>query len=402
MMGVRGELFMQNFNFQAATNILFGKNQVEKLPKVLSNYGKNVLLTYGGGSIKRNGLYDHIQSLLGDEFTLFELSGIEPNPRLETVIKGAELCREHNIDVILSVGGGSTIDCSKAIAAATFYDGNPWDFTADSRLVTKALPIVTILTLAATGSEMNWGSVITNAETKEKLSFHSRLVVPKVSILDPTYTFSVPTYQTLAGSSDILSHLFENYFNSTPDTMVQDGIAEGLMRTVLHYTPIALEQPDNYEARANLMWSSSLALNGLTGSGKKGVWSCHAIEHELSAYYDITHGIGLAIVTPRWMMHVLNDETAPRFANYGHRVFDLPVTGDIMMDAKAAIQKTYETSKSWGVPMTLGEVGIDTSLLEEMASQAVKHSKISTDGYVPLSVEDVVAIYEASMEEMTF
>ncbi|MGO3838755.1 MAG: iron-containing alcohol dehydrogenase [Vagococcus sp.] len=393
---------MRHFDFQAATNILFGEGQINHLPEKLSVYGKNVLLTYGGGSIKRNGLYDAIQERLGDSFNIIELSGVEPNPRIETVRKGAKLCRDHDIDVILSVGGGSTTDCSKAIAAATFYDGDAWDFTGDSRLVKQALPIISILTLAATGSEMNGGSVITNVETKEKLSFHSRLLVPKVAILDPTYTYTVPTYQTMAGSSDILSHLFESYFNSTPDTMVQDGISEGLMRTVLHYTPIALKDPENYAARANLMWASSLALNGLTGSGKAGVWSCHAMEHELSAYYDITHGIGLAIITPRWMMHVLNEDTATRFAEFGHRVFDLPRRDDVMIAAKEAIQHTYDTFKSWGVPMTLGEVGIDDTLLEEMASQAVSHSKISTDAYVPLSIADVTTIYKDSLTEMTF
>ncbi|MEG0254722.1 MAG: iron-containing alcohol dehydrogenase [Vagococcus sp.] len=393
---------MENFNFKVETNILFGKGQVSKLPNVLNEFGKNVLLVYGGGSIKRNGLYDTIQELLGKDFNLFELSGVEPNPRVSTVRKGAELCREHHIDVCLAVGGGSTIDCTKAIAAATFYQGDPWDFTSDSRLVTQALPIVTILTIAATGSEMNGGSVLTNADTKEKLSFGSRKVVPKVSILDPTYTFSVPNYQTLAGSSDILSHLFENYFNKTTDTMVQDGIAEGLMRTVYHYTPIALENPENYDARANLMWASSLALNGLTGSGKSGIWSCHGMEHELSAYYDITHGIGLAIITPRWMKHILSEKTAERFAEFGHRVFDLEKDTNPMKTAEKAIELTYQTFKEWGVPMTLGEVGIDNKLLDEMAEQTVKHKELTTEAYVSLEKEDVLAIFEASLKEMTF
>ena len=392
---------MKNFDFQAPTNILFGKNQIEQLPSIINSFGKTVLLAYGGGSIKRSGLYDAIINLLGENTKIVELNGIEPNPRLSTVIKGIELCKEHQVDVILSVGGGSTIDCSKGIAAGVFYDGNPWDFMADSSLVKKTLPIVTVLTIAATGSEMNWGSVITNEDTKEKLSFHSRLVIPKVSILDPTYTFSVPTYQTMAGSADILSHLIENYFNQTNDTMVQDGIAEGLMRTVLHYTPTAIKEPTNYDARANLMWASSLALNGLTGNGKSGVWSCHPMEHELSAYYDITHGIGLAIITPRWMEHVLNDSTVERFAQYGHRVFDLELHDDLFITAREAIKQTYDTFIKWGVPMTLPEVGIDDSLLKEMAEQAVKHSTISTNAYVPLDVTDVLDIYTQSLTPMT-
>ncbi|APB31095.1 iron-containing alcohol dehydrogenase [Vagococcus teuberi] len=394
---------MKNFDFHAPTNTLFGKDQIQQLPKVLNQYGKTVLLAYGGGSIKRSGLYDKIYELIGEETTIVELSGIEPNPRLDTVIKGVKLCKEHQVDVILAVGGGSTIDCSKAVAAGVFHEGNPWDFITDKAVtIEKALPIVTILTIAATGSEMNGGAVITNEETKEKLGFHSRLVIPKVSILDPTYTFSVPTYQTMAGSADIFSHLIENYFNQTPDTMVQDGIAEGLMRTVLYYTPTALKEPTNYEARANLMWASSLALNGLTGNGKFGVWSCHPMEHELSAYYDITHGIGLAILTPRWMEHVLNDDTVERFALYGHRVFDLEVNDDLYITAKEAIKLTYDTFVDWGVPMTLPEVGIDESLLEEMAEQAVHHSNISTKAYVPLSVEDVLKIYTNSLVPMIF
>ncbi|MBO0476101.1 iron-containing alcohol dehydrogenase [Vagococcus sp. DIV0080] len=392
---------MKNFNFQAPTSIFFGEGQINKLSRLLKEHGNNVLLTYGGGSIKKNGVYDAIYQELNNEFNVVELSGVEPNPRLDTVIKGAQLCRENNIDVILAVGGGSTIDCAKAVAAARFYDGNPWDFTANSGLVKEALPIVSILTIAATGSEMNGGSVITNLETKEKLSFGSRFVIPKASILDPTYTFSVPSYQTMAGSADILSHLFENYFNKTNDTMVQDGIAEGLMRTVYHYTPIVLKDPSNYEARANLMWASSLALNGLTGSGKDGSWSCHGMEHELSAYYDITHGIGLAIITPRWMAHVLSDETAGKFAEFGRRVFDLPKESSKIM-AEKAIKLTYDSFKAWGIPMTLGEVGIDDSLLEEMAEQAVAHRPAGSVPFAPLAKEDVLTIFKASLEEMTF
>ena len=391
---------MENFNFQANTNILFGKDQIKQLANVLGQEGKNVLLTYGGGSIKKNGLYEIICSELKD-FNIVELSGVEPNPRVETVRKGAKLCREHQIDVVLAVGGGSTIDCAKGIAAAAFYDEDPWDFVHKRGVIKKALPIVSILTLAATGSEMNGNAVLTNLETREKLGFYSRLVIPKVSILDPTYTFSVPSYQTQAGSADILSHLFENYFNHTQDTMVQDGIAEGLMRTVYHYTPVALKEPDNYGARANLMWASSLALNGLTGSGKKGMWSCHGMEHELSAYYDITHGIGLAIITPRWMMHVLNSETAERFAMFGHRVFDLPLDTDLMITAKQAIENVYTTFKEWGIPMTLPEMGIDDSLLEEMAEQTLKHKSLD-EAFVSLNEKDVLSIFTQSLTEMTF
>ncbi|GEQ62071.1 iron-containing alcohol dehydrogenase [Vagococcus lutrae] len=393
---------MENFDFQAPTNILFGKGQLQHLPRLLQEHGQRVLLTYGGGSIKRNGLYDEVQALLKNaNMTVIELGGIDPNPRLETVKEGARLCHEHDIDVILAVGGGSTIDCSKAIAAAYYYDGDPWDFTQKRELATKGLPIVTVLTLAATGSEMNGGAVISNMETKEKLGMGGRALIPKASILDPTNTFTVPRYQTMAGSADILSHLIENYFSVTEHAAVQDHVAEGLMKTVLHYTPIALEQPEHYDARANLMWASSLALNGLTGSGKKGSWSCHPMEHELSAYYDITHGIGLAILTPRWLAHILNADTVEKIAAFGRAVLDVEWE-EPWAAARQTIQRLYETFVAWGVPMTLGEVGIDREYLEEMAEQAVKHSTLATHAYVPLEVKDVQAIYEACLTPMTF
>ncbi|MGX6962065.1 iron-containing alcohol dehydrogenase [Vagococcus xieshaowenii] len=383
---------MENFQFYAPTKVLFGREQVNQLPECLSTFGQNVLLVYGGGSIKKNGLYDKIQALLGADFNLFELAGVEPNPRIETVRKGVALCQEHEIDVILAVGGGSTIDCSKGIAAGTFYDGDPWDFTSNSSLVTKALPIVSILTLAATGSEMNGGSVLSDMSKNEKLSFHSPLTIPKVSILDPENTFSVPAYQTMAGSSDIMSHLIENYFSKAKGAQVQDRIAEGLMRTVKQYTPIALEEPTNYEARANLMWASSLALNGLTGRGKSGAWTCHAIEHELSAYYDITHGIGLAIVTPRWMEYVLNEDTVDKFAMFAVNVMGLAVIDDKYALAKAGIYELKNMFKAWGVPMTLPEVGIGEEKLALMAEKAIEHSALSTSSYVPLTADDVLQI----------
>lgn len=393
---------MNNFTFQVGTDIRFGKDRLEELAPVLTEFGKTVLLVYGGGSIKKNGLYDRVLKELRD-FTIIELAGVEPNPRIETVAKGAKLCAENEVDVILAVGGGSTIDCAKAVAAVYGSpDLEPWAVIEKRSYDGPALPIVTILTLAATGSEMNRGAVITNWQTNQKLGMGGKNLLPKVSFLDPQNTFSVSKYQTAAGSADIMSHLFENYFNNTPATDVQDGISEGLMRTVTKNCPIALETPDDYDARANLMWASTLALNGLTGSGKGGTWSCHTMEHELSAFYDITHGIGLAILTPRWMHHVLNEENAPQFAQYGRNVWGITETVP-MMAARMAIQKTYDYFKDCQIPMTLPEVGIkDESKFEEMAQQAVAYSKIATDAFVPLQVEDVVKIYQASMTEQNY
>ncbi|MBM7687550.1 butanol dehydrogenase [Enterococcus ureilyticus] len=395
---------MDNFKFYVPTDIRFGKDRLaDELPEALNVYGKNVLLVYGGGSIKKNGLYNQVIDLLGkNQNIVVELSGVEPNPRIETVRRGVSLCREHQVDVILAVGGGSTIDCAKVVAAGFYSEEDPWAIILGRKgYQGEALPIVTILTLAATGSEMNAGAVISNLATNQKLGVGGPSMIPKVSFLDPANTFTVPTYQTAAGSADILSHLFESYFNVTPGTDVQDFVSEGLMRAVIKNCPIALKSPDNYDARANLMWASSLALNGLTRNGKHGVWSCHAMEHELSAFYDITHGIGLAILTPRWMEYVLSEQTVTKFAQFAHNVWGIKEEEPIIA-AKKGIQATYDFFKTCGIPMTLPEVGIDDERFAEMAKQAVAHSTIKADAYVPLAEADVEAIYRECLTESNF
>ena len=264
-----------------------------------------------------------------------------------------------------------------------------------------ALPLVTILTLAATGSEMNSGAVISNLATHQKLGTGSKSMLPKVSFLDPQNTFSVNKYQTAAGSADIMSHLIENYFKRTEGTDVQDSVSEGLMRSVIKNCPIALKYPDDYDARANLMWASTLALNGLTGSGKPGAWSCHPMEHELSAFYDITHGVGLAILTPRWMEYALNDETVDKFASYAWNVWNVEEKVP-MLAARIGIQKLYDYFKACGIPMTLSEVVINEEKFDEMAKQAVAHSTIKTDAFVPLDEAAVKEIFTACLTESSF
>ncbi|KGM94275.1 butanol dehydrogenase [Clostridium novyi A str. 4552] len=387
---------MLNFNYNIPTQIFFGEGQIKVLGKQLKKYGNKVLLVYGGGSIKKNGLYDNITSILKEnDLTFMELSGVEPNPRITSVREGVRICKENGIEVILAIGGGSVIDCSKLIAAGYYYDEDPWDFLTGKARMKNALPLGTILTLSATGSEMDNCAVISNMDTNEKLATANSRIAPKFSILDPTYTYTVPKNQTAAGTIDIMSHIFEVYFTPTKDAFIQDRFAEGLLKTVFHYGPIAFENPTNYEARANLMWASSLAINGLIGYGKKTNWSVHAMEHELSAYYDITHGVGLGILTPVWMEYILNDNTVDDIANYGINVWNLPLNEDKYVTAREAINCTRNFIKSLGIPMTLKEVGIEESKLSEMASQCiVNHGGKPTGTYPPLTEEDVLNIYK--------
>ncbi len=385
---------MNNFRFHAYTDIRFGKGQVECLPELVSPYGKNILMVYGGGSIKKNGLYDKAKELLSD-YNVIELSGIEPNPKIEKVREGAKLCKEHSIDVVLAVGGGSTIDSAKVIAAGAYYDGDPWDLVTDSSNIGKVLPIVTILTLAATGSEMNKNAVISNMATNEKLGTSSHYFKPQASICDPEYMYTLPAKQTAAGTADIMSHIFEQYFQKDSGAYISERFAESLLKACIKYCPIALQEPTNYEARANLMWASTQALNSLLTCGKGGGWTCHPIEHELSAYYDITHGEGLAIITPRWMRYILNEQTVDKFCEYGRNVWDI-TEEDKYKCANMAIDATEQFFKDCGIPMTLGGVGIDDSKLELMAEDTIKYNNMS-GAYVALNKEDILAILKACL-----
>ena len=381
---------MNNFTFHIPTDIRFGKDQVECLPEELSKYGRRVLLVYGGGSIKRNGIYDKLIDLLSD-FEVSELSGIEPNPKLSSVEKGTAICKEKDIQVILAVGGGSTIDASKHIAAAACYDGKPWDLVRDRSLVKKALPVAVVLTICATGSEMNSGAVISNEATHEKLELNTPLLYPRLSICDPTYLYTLPAKQTAAGSVDILSHVMEQYFQPNDEAYITDVLSEAVMKTVIKYAKLAIDEPQNYEARSNLMWASTVGLNHLLTVGKGGAWSVHPIEHVLSAYYDITHGVGLAILTPAWMEYVLSEKTMPRFARFAREVFGIEEADD-KKAAMLGIKAVKEFNKSLGMPDSLLEVGISDEKFDEMAAEAVRTSNISTRAYVKLDAADVKKI----------
>lgn len=381
---------INNFIYDIPTKVYFGKNQIEgNLGMELSRFGKKVLLAYGGGSIKKIGLYDKVIAELKDKgFEVFELCGIEPNPKITSVREGVEICKKQDIDVILAVGGGSVIDCAKFVSAGAFYNGDPWDIVLGKVDVQKCIPITTILTLSATGSEMDNVGVISNMQTQDKLAYGCYSMVPKVSFLDPTNTFSVSKYQTACGSADIISHIFEVYFSSDDNMFMLDSFMEGLVKTVVKYAPIAMEEPDNYEARANLMWASSWAINGFIKRGKTNSWPCHAIEHELSAIYDITHGLGLAIVTPRWMKYCLNEKTATRYCSLGVNVFGLDKTLDAMTVAKMCIEKVEDFFFNvLKLNSTLTSIGIGEENIPLMAKKACEGE--SLDGFVSL---DTIAI----------
>ena len=385
---------MQNFNYSIPTKIYFGKGQIKSLAEI-ARLGKNVLMVYGGGSIKKNGVYDKAAAVLREnDIHFFELSGVDPNPRIETVALGAKLCREKNIDVVLAIGGGSTIDCAKIIAAAARYEGDPWDLVLDGGKIREALPVVSVLTLAATGSEMDGFAVISDMEKNDKLDTASELIKPAFSVLDPKFTYSVSQRQTAAGTADIMSHVFEVYFTREKDAFLQARLCEAVLKTCIKYGPIALEEPDNYEARANLMWASSLAINGLLSYGSDVQWCVHPMEHELSAFYDITHGEGLAILTPVWMEHVLSDETVGKFEEFGVNIWGIDPDEGAWHIAKKAIRNTREFFRRMGLPQTLGDVGIGEENLEKMASKL--DGKL-TDTYVPLTGAEVLEIYRNAL-----
>ncbi len=387
---------MKNFIFQNPTKLIFGKNQLEHLRREIPKYGKNVLLVYGGGSIKRNGIYDKVVKILKElDVNLFELSGVEPNPRIETVRRGVEICKQENVDFLLAVGGGSVIDCTKAIAAGAKYDGDPWDIVIKKVKVQDALPLGTVLTLAATGSEMNAGSVITNWETKEKYGWGSAKVFPKFSILDPVHTFSVPKEQTVYGIVDIMSHVFEHYFHPEENTPLQDRFCESILLTVMETAPKLLNDLENYELRETILYCGTMALNGMVSMGLEGDWGTHDLEHAVSAVYDIPHGGGLAILFPNWMKHVL-PENPDRFKQLAIRVFGVDPEGKTAEEiGLEGIERLREFWNSLGAPSRLADYGIDDSKIDLLVDTALKNGPLGV--FKKIEREDAEAIYRASL-----
>lgn len=387
---------MKDFTFDISTKILFGKDQLKNLAGEIKKYGSKVLLVYGQKSIKKIGLYDQIIKIFKENsIDFFELEGIVPNPRIDKVRMGVKIAKENKIDFILAVGGGSVIDTAKLVAAGALIENDPWNIVIGKEKVENALPIGSILTLAATGSEMDTSSVITNEETSQKLGWGSEFVRPKFAIMNPEYSYTVNSYHTAAGTADIMSHTMENYFSLNDGCYLQDRFSEGVLKTCIKYGPIAIKDPENYEARANLMWANSWAINGLLDAGKSTAWSVHAMEHELSALRDITHGVGLAILTPYWLEYCLDDETSEKIAEFGYNVFDLEKSESTNEDAKKAIEALREFFSSIGIPTKLRDESFSEEDLPIMAKNCMNNRKTpEINGFKYLVEEDVLNIYK--------
>lgn len=389
-------LMIDNFTYHTPTKLIFGNGVISELPNVLKQYGKTVLLTYGGGSIKKIGLYDEVKELLKD-FNVIELGGIEPNPKYDpSVIEGAKLCKEHHVDVILSVGGGSTLDCSKAIAVCAKYDGEGWDLISGKVKAKDALPVIDIITLAATGSEYDPGCVISNTVLNDKRGYQDDLMYPKVSFLDPRYTYSVSKWQTASGTADAINHVLEQFFTDK-HSIFNDGMMLAALKSLMEKVHIALDNPNDYEARSELMYVCTLACNGIlsNGAGTSG-WPMHSIEHALSAYFDITHGAGLAIITPRWMKEILSEKTLDRFALLGKELFNIEVKN--VQDAYMVINSFYSFFLSIGIPMHLKDLGVQEDKIEPMVDHILSNDNTDNEWmYVRLNKDALVRILKESM-----
>lgn len=390
---------MIDFTFQNSTRIHFGKTALSHLKEEVERYGKRVLMVYGGGSIKRIGLYDQVMAILNElECSVWELGGVQPNPRLSLVYQGVDMCREHNVELVLAVGGGSAIDTAKAIANAACYDGDAWDLYCGKGTNTEVLPLGTIVTIPAAGSEMSYSSVITREEDWCKRGRNSIHNLPKFSILNPEYSYTLPPYQTACGIVDIMAHMMERYFTQVENVELTDRMTEGALITMINNAPIVFEKPEDYDARAEIMWTGCLAHNTLFQTGRISDFASHKLEHELSALYDIAHGAGLAIVFPAWMKYVLPRGGAKKLAQFAVRVFgvaeDFGTEEEIALEGIARLEAFYH---SLGLTTTLHENGIGTENFDRMAERCAAMAGGKAGFFVKLDKDDCKAIYELAL-----
>jgi len=390
---------MEDFEFQCPTKIIFGRGVEKKVGEEVGKHSKRILLHYGGGSIKRIGLYDRVvQSLKEAGIEFIELPGVKPNPRLSLVKKGIEICRGEKIDFILAVGGGSVIDSAKAIAVGVPYEGDVWDFYARRAEPKEALPIGVVLTIPGAGSEASPSSVITNEEDWRKLSITTELIRPRFAIMNPEVTFTVPPYQTACGVADIMAHVMERYFTNVRHVDLTDRLCEATLKTLIKNAPIAIKEPNNYDARAEIMWASTVAHNDILGTGRIGDWATHIMEHELSGLYDVPHGAGLAVLFPNWMRYVYKHRV-DIFVQFAVRVWN--VEPDLESPERVSlegIERLRAFFKQIGLPTTLRELGIPDDRLEEMASRCTDNGRSRIGNFVKLSRDDVLNIFMSAKE----
>lgn len=385
---------MYNFMLNIPTRIMFGSENRNKICESILSYGKKVLLVYGGKSIKRIGIYDEITKRLNEAgVKLYELNGVVSNPRHTKVDEGARVCRENGVEVILAVGGGSVIDCAKAVSVTAGSNACCWDIITKKEVPHSAIPVVTILTVSGTGTEMNNSCVITNEELKIKRGYSNDLMYPKVSFLDPALTFSVPAFQTACGCADTLSHILDSAYFMPGDRMeLLCSVMEAMCRTVIKYGRVVMEEPSDYTARANLMWASTFALNGILKNGIRQPAVCHIIEHELSAYYDITHGLGMAIILPRWMRYVLDGDNAGQFARFGKMVFDICESRDMRCAEKAIDELERFLYIELALPSRLSILGVPNGDFDILAENICWGGSVG--GLKQLKPKDIVKILE--------
>ncbi len=384
---------MENFVFQSPTKIIFGKNTEKEVGRAIKEFGKKVLFHYGGGSIKKSGLFDKIVESLNEAGIKFvELSGVQPNPRLSLVEQGIKVCREEEIDAILAVGGGSVIDSAKAISMGVPYQGDVWDFFEGKAVPKEVLPLGTILTIPATGSEASRSCVITKEEGWYKRAVNDDIIRPKFAVMNPEITYTLPAYQTASGIVDIMSHVIERYFTNVRNVDFTDKLCEATLKTVIKNATIVLKEPDNYPARAEIMWTGTIAHNELLSTGRIGDWGSHKIDHELSGIYDVAHGAGLAVVMPAWMKYVYKHDVN-RFTQFAVNVWNVEYYfEDPERSALEGIKRMEEFFKSLGMPTTLTEMNIPTDRFEEMAHKCVETPTKSVGNFIPLKKEDVLNI----------
>jgi len=387
---------MIDFIYENPAKIIFGRSALSHLGEEVRRYSHKVLLVYGGGSIKKTGLYDQVRGILAEQGALvWELGGIVPNPLLSRVYEGIALCREHDIGLVLAVGGGSAIDTGKAVANGACYDGDEWDFHAGKAVPAASLPLGTVVTIPAAGSEMSYSCVITNEEGMLKFGFNSVTNVPKFSLLNPEWAFTLPPYQRACGAVDILAHLMERYFTRVDHVGLTDALLEGSMRTTLQNAPIVMEKPKDYNAWAELMWTGAIAHNTLLQTGRVGDWASHKLGRDLSALYDMAHGASLAVLIPAWMKYVL-PHGVEKLKQFAIAVLDVPRDfGDEPAIALEGIQRLEAFFRALGVPTRLREAGIDDRRLEEMAGRATSDGPLGA--YVPIHESDALEIYKLAL-----